>query len=57
MRIPMQSMPVGNQLNYNATTNGVNESGLPCTLCRLACNQLSGIKKTLCNLACDKTVC
>lgn len=57
MRIPMQSMPVGNQLNYNATTNGVDESGIACTLCKLACNALSGTAKTLCLLACDKTVC
>ena len=55
MRIPMQSKPVRSQLSSNA--NGVNISGLECTLCKAACSNLNGIAKLLCDAACDKTVC
>jgi hypothetical protein len=57
MRIPMQSMPVGSQLSQNANTNGVNASGLACTLCKAACSALSGPAKTACITACNLTVC
>ena len=35
----------------------VGASGIACTLCMLACDQLSGIAKSLCQTACNHTVC
>lgn len=58
MKIPNQSMPIGNQLNYNASTNGVGESeSIPCKVCHKACDILPGPLKWACNKACDNTVC
>lgn len=58
MKIPNQSMPIGNQLNYNASTNGLGESeSNACKVCHWGCDKLSGWKKWVCEKACDNTVC
>ena len=57
--LPNQSAPVmRSNLGINSQNqNGVGPSGLACTICKTACNALSGIKKTACLFACDHTVC
>ena len=57
MKTPMQSMPIGNQLNYNTQTNGVDESGIACTLCKAACEVLPFGARQACQIACNLTVC
>lgn len=57
MKIPMKSMPIGSQLNYSTTTNGVDASGIACTLCKAACEVLPIGARQACQIACNVTVC
>jgi len=58
MNLPLQAPPVSRQVSQSKfDANHVTGSGIPCTLCKLACDRLSGIAKQLCLLACNKTVC
>ncbi len=57
MKIPTQAKPVQRGVSTSAFQSNMTPSGIPCTLCKAACNSLSGMAKTLCILACDNTVC
>lgn len=57
MKIPMKSMPIGNPLNYKTQQNGVEASGIACTLCKTACAILPFGARQACELACNATVC
>jgi hypothetical protein len=58
MRMPIQSTPVSRGVSTTAMRDAVAPSGgIACDLCMAACDHLSGIPKTLCRLACSRTVC
>jgi len=59
MRLPKQAEPVSHvRSSANAYVGRVGPSGEPeCTLCKIACDQLSGVARQLCLLACQQTVC
>jgi hypothetical protein len=59
MHLPHQSAPVQRNVSPAAIrNNGLTASqSIPCQLCMMACDHLSGIAKTLCQLACQHTVC
>lgn len=57
MRLPNQAKPVARQVSSSPAAGSVGPSGIACTLCNLACDQLSGLAKTACQLACQHTVC
>lgn len=58
MKLPTQASPVSRQASHaKYDAEGVAASGIACTLCQMACNQLSGTAKDLCLLACNNTVC
>jgi hypothetical protein len=57
MRLPVQVEAVERQSNTAPVEDGINASGIACTLCHAGCGALSGIPAQLCNLACDNTVC
>ena len=58
MHLPRQSAPVQRHLSTSAIrNNGIASQSIPCDICMMACDHLSGIAKTLCQLACQNTVC
>jgi len=58
MNLPLQAPPVSRQASTHHYTAGhIAGSGIACTICRAACDQLGGIAKQLCLAACDRTVC
>ena len=58
MNLPIQSVPViRNLIGTIKIDQGVNPSGIACSICKAGCALLNSTAKAVCLAACNATVC
>ena len=57
MYLPNQAQPVSHVVSTTSVDQGIEQSGIACTMCKLACDALAPTPKALCLAACASTVC
>jgi hypothetical protein len=57
MYLPNQAQPVSHVVSTTSVEQGVEQSGIACTICKLGCDALAPTPKALCLAACASTVC